>query len=181
MTHDRVELTVAELAKLTEEVRAPGGAGDAPHTKRFNEAMIAALRAGQGHIEGELSGIDLLIMTSTGRRSGKQHAVPLAYFVIDGRLLVVASMGGADINPPWYFNVIANPNVRVELNGVAFDAVATPTKGADRDQLYAGVCSRLPVFKDYQERTTRVIPVIELVAARTDLVRSLGSDALGRS
>jgi len=178
MTQDRMELTMAALGQLVEEVRAPGGPGDAAHTKRFNEAMIASLRANQGRAEGELSILNLLILTTTGRRSGKRHAVPLAYFVIEGRLLVIASMGGADIDPPWYLNARANSDVLVELNGVAFQAVAKPAQDADRDRLYAEVCRLMPTFADYQNRTARVIPVVELVAARSDLVKSVGQKVL---
>jgi deazaflavin-dependent oxidoreductase (nitroreductase family) len=138
--------------------------------------MVSALRAGKGHVEGELAGLPLLILTNTGRQSGQKREIPLAYFVIESRLFVVASMGGADLNPPWYLNVVANPKVRVELNGVAFDASAKVVGPAEHERIYAGVCAVIPVFADYQARTKRIIPVVELVGARADLLKSLGAE-----
>ena len=182
MMSESIELTVAELAKLTEEVRAPGGPPkDAQHTKRFNEAMVAALRAGKGHIDGELSAIPLLILTNKGAKSGVKRENPLAYFVVDNRLFVVASMGGADINPPWYNNVVANPDVVVEINGVAFPAVAKTVGPPEYEHIYSEVCKVLPVFKDYKERTKRVIPVVELAASRADIAESLAAHSSGRT
>jgi len=175
MTQGAIELTVEQLAMLTEEVRRPEGPGDAAHTKAFNEVMIAALRQGNGRIEGELSAIDLLIMTSIGRKSGLRRPSPIGYFVVDGRLLIIASMGGADINPQWYHNVLADGEVTVELLGEEFSARAVPTAGEDRDQLFAAICARAEVFAEYQTRTTRALPVVEIIAVDADISRILGS------
>jgi deazaflavin-dependent oxidoreductase (nitroreductase family) len=182
MVSESIELTVAELAKLTEEVRAPGGPPkDAQHTKRFNEAMVAALRAAKYHIDGELSVFPLLILTNKGAKSGAKRENPLAYFVVDNRLFVVASMGGADINPPWYNNVVANPAVVVELNGVAFPAVAKTVGNSEHESIYTEVCKLIPVFKDYQERTKRVIPVVELIASHADIAKCLAVGSSSRT
>lgn len=178
MAEKEVQLTIAELSKLTDEVRAPGGPpAAAPQTKRFNEALIAAMRAGKGKIEGELAGLPLLILSNTGRKSGERRENPLAYFLIEKRLFIVASMGGADQNPPWYFNIVATPDVGVEVNGVTFPAKAKTVGDAEHERIYAAVCRVLPVFADYQKRTTRRIPVIELIATPADLDRAFG-DAL---
>ena len=88
--------------------------------------------------------------------------MPLAYLDIDDRLLVIASMGGAPRNPPWFYNLVANPEVTVEMNGEEFTARAVVTQGADRDDLFRKVCGIFSAFGEYQERTTRTIPVIEL-------------------
>ena len=101
-------------------------------------------------------------MKSTGAKSGKKRAVPLAYHEVDGRLLIIASMGGAKRNPPWYHNLVANPEVLVEKDGETFSANAVVTAGADRDALFKSVCDALPPFAEYQPRTERIIPVIEL-------------------
>ena len=72
-------------------------------------------------------------------------------------------MGGAKRNPPWFHNLLANPEVLVEKDGESFEATATVAEGADRDSLFASICERMPVFATYQERTSRTIPVVELI------------------
>ena len=181
MTQGPIELTVAQLGMLTEEVRRPEGPGDAPHTKAFNDVMIAALREGKGRIEGELGAIDLLIMTSTGRKSGIRRPAPIGYFVVEGRLLIIASMGGADINPQWYHNIVANADVTVELLGEEFSATAVPTTGEDRERVFAAICAKAEVFSDYQSRTTRLLPVVELVPVDADISHLLGGPSTPQS
>lgn len=161
MAADKVDLTLEELAKLTEEVRAPDG-GQGPVADKFNESYIEEYRASGGVIPGELGKLDILLLTIKGRRSGREHTTPAGYFVIDGRLVVVASMGGADKHPIWYLNLLANPIVKVEKEREAFSARAVDSKGADRERLFEGVCEGNAVFIDYQARTERLIPVIEL-------------------
>jgi deazaflavin-dependent oxidoreductase (nitroreductase family) len=175
---DPVPLTVAELARLTAEVADPAGPGAAAVTKAFNATMVHALRQGVGRVDGELADVDLLVMTTTGRSSGRRIPSPLGWFEIDGRLLVIASMGGADRNPNWYHNVRADPSVLVELLGETFEARAVPTEGADRDALYAEICRRSAVFSDYQARTTRVIPVVEIL--RSEPTSTLGNQTTVR-
>ena len=89
--------------------------------------------------------------------------MPLAYHEVGGRLLIIASMGGAKRNPPWFHNLVANPEVLVEKDGESFSAIAIVTSGEDRDVLYESVCAALPPFAEYQARTERVIPVVELI------------------
>lgn len=171
-----IELTIEQLGMLTEEVRAPGGPGDAPHTKAFNENMVAAMRAGRGRADGELGGLQLLILTSTGRKSGQARSNPVSFFMVEGRMLILASMGGADINPAWYHNVVADPQVQVELFGQAFPARAVPTEGDDYARCFAAICEQAPIFADYQERTSRPMPVVEIVAPHVDLDAVLACD-----
>lgn len=165
---DKPELNWAQLNVLTEEVRAPSGPGssswtaDASHTQRFNQACIEEFRRNGGTVPGELGDVDLLLLTANGAKSGQPRTVPLGFHRIDGRLIVIASMGGADKNPPWFFNVVANPEVTVELGSETFRAKAVVTEGEDRDRLYAAVIDRMAVFAEYQQRTERVIPVVEL-------------------
>lgn len=105
----------------------------------------------------------MLIVTTTGAKSGEPRPVPLAYQVVEGRVLVIASMGGAKRNPPWFHNLRANPTVVVERDGETYSATAVITEGADRTHLFEQICANFPVFADYQKRTERTIPVIELV------------------
>ena len=95
-------------------------------------------------------------------KTGEKRSVPLAYQVIDGRLVIIASMGGSHRNPPWFHNLVKNPKVMVEKDGESFMTSAVVTEGEDRNYLYQKVCEVLPAFNDYQARTSRVIPVVEL-------------------
>lgn len=165
---DTPELNWAQLDNLTSEVRATSGPGtsawqaDTSHTRRFNETLIEEFRRNNGVVPGELGDVDLLLLTAKGAKSGEPRTVPLGFHRIDDRLIIVASMGGADRNPPWYHNVVANPEVTVEVGTEVFPAQAIVTTGEDREQLYAEVVSRMAVFGEYEKRTERLIPVIEL-------------------
>jgi deazaflavin-dependent oxidoreductase (nitroreductase family) len=128
----------------------------------FNASFIARYRANGGRVEGELEDLDILLLTAPGAKSGIRRTMPVAYFQIDDRLVLVASMGGAERSPHWYRNVMASDTVTVEIGTESFEARAVDTDGADRDALYAEVCKINPVFVEYQERTSRVIPVVEL-------------------
>ncbi len=168
-----MELNFAELAKLTAEVldpRGPGSPGwqaEGSHTQRMNAELMRAMRENGGTVPGELADIPLLILTTLGAKSGQARAVPLAYQVIDSQLLIIASMGGAAKHPPWFHNLLANPHVTVEQDGVTFAARARVTAAAERDRLFQRVCANFPVFAEYQARTTRVIPVVELLREST--------------
>ena len=168
MTNSKVELKWADLLKMSDEVKSTDGPGtknwdaDGSETQRVNDLFMRALRENKGKVPGELESLPGLIITTIGAKSGEKRAVPLAYQVIDGRLVIVASMAGADRNPPWFHNLVKNPEVQVEMNGESFRATAVVTQGADRTHLYQKVAEVLPAFKDYQTRTSRVIPVVEL-------------------
>lgn len=168
MAQENEELGWADLQKLTTEVLAEDGPGskhwnaENSEVSRVNERFMRALRENNGKVPGELHDVPGLIITTTGAKTGKKRAVPLAYHEVDGRLLIIASMGGAKRHPPWYHNLLANPQVLVEKDGESFTATAVDTQGDDRDRLYASVCKAMPVFSEYQARTERVIPVVEL-------------------
>jgi deazaflavin-dependent oxidoreductase (nitroreductase family) len=160
-----VELTVARLAALTEEVRNPGGSGDASVAKAFNAALADALRAGKGQLSGELAGRKLLILTTTGRRSGRQITTVLRYTPLHSRLFVVASMGGAERHPQWYLNLLATPRAQVEVDGETFSVDAVTLEGDERETTFAHAARVVPVYNEYRARTQRQIPVVELVRA----------------
>lgn len=97
------------------------------------------------------------------RSRGRERIAPLVPLLDDGRVFVFASKGGADTNPDWYHNLVANPNITVELGTQTFPATARVLTGAERDEIYAKQSAVEPQFADYQRKTTRVIPVVELV------------------
>jgi len=131
--------------------------------ENFNQQMIEQFRSNGGRMDwGPAS---MVLLTTTGAKSRQRHLTPLAGYQEDGRLYVIASMGGAPRSPAWYHNLVANPTVTVEHDGDTYDATAKVVPGEQRDALFARIVEALPQFGEYQQNTTRVIPVIEL--ART--------------
>ncbi|MFF1799030.1 nitroreductase/quinone reductase family protein [Kitasatospora sp. NPDC058263] len=128
----------------------------------FNQAIIEEFRTNGGEVGGPFEGGDLLLLTTTGARTGQDHTVPLGYVRADGLLLVVASAAGAPDHPQWYRNLLAHPVVRVELGTEVFEAVAVPAEGARRDRLFEAVVRAAPGYGDYQAHTARVLPVVAL-------------------
>jgi deazaflavin-dependent oxidoreductase (nitroreductase family) len=128
----------------------------------MNRNVIAEFRANGGKAGGMFEGKPLVLVHNTGARSGKQRITPLVPLHDDDRLFVFASKGGADENPAWYHNLVANPEVTVELGTETFPAVAHVITGIERDEIYAKQSAVEPGFADYQRKTSRVIPVIEL-------------------
>jgi deazaflavin-dependent oxidoreductase (nitroreductase family) len=109
-----------------------------------------------------LSGGALLLVTMIGSKSGKERTVPLGYAATEGRLFVVASRGGTDVNPVWYDNLRANPMVTVECGPETFRAEAVVLEGAERDRIFDVAKKQVPDYAEYEKRTTRKIPVVEL-------------------
>jgi deazaflavin-dependent oxidoreductase (nitroreductase family) len=125
----------------------------------YNQTVIETFRANHGAVNGPNS---LILLTTTGAKSGQPRTSPLAYSTDGDRIVVLASKGGAPTNPDWYRNLVANPIVTVEQGGETFQARATVTDGAERERLFAQHVARMPGFGDYQQKTTRQIPVIVL-------------------
>jgi len=133
----------------------------------FNRALIADLRANAGKAtSGPFVGRPVLILTNTGARSGEARETPLAYTRDGDNYVVIASKGGAPTHPGWFHNVVANPDVEVEVLGETIPARARVAEGAEHDRLYAAQARLMPAFADYQKRTTRKIPVIVLEPSR---------------
>jgi deazaflavin-dependent oxidoreductase (nitroreductase family) len=129
----------------------------------FNQSLIEDFRANQGQItQGLFTGRSLLLLTTKGRKTGAEHTNPVAYTRDRDRYVVVASKGGAPTNPDWYGNLRAHPRVTVEVGPERFDARATVTKGAERRRLYDAHAARMPAFKEYEQKTSREIPVVVL-------------------
>ncbi|GHC57204.1 nitroreductase/quinone reductase family protein [Streptomyces cinnamoneus] len=128
----------------------------------FNQRVIEEFRANAGKVGGPFEGGDLLLLTTTGARSGAEHTTPLGCVRHGDLLLVVASNLGAPHHPAWYHNLLAHPVVRVETGTETFEAVAVPAEGARRDELFDHVAGVAPGYADYQARTTRTLPVVVL-------------------
>lgn len=130
----------------------------------FNQRNIDEFRANGGKVGGQFEGFPLLLLTSTGAKSGQQRVNPVAYFDIDDRIYIVGSSAGRDRDPAWAFNIRAHPEASVEIGTEPARAVtARELPREERDRVYAVVAERAPGFADYETRTDRVIPVFELV------------------
>ena len=129
----------------------------------YNTAIIEEFRANGGKVGGRWEGRDLLLLTTTGRKSGRKHTTPMVYTRDGERLLVYASKAGAPAHPDWYLNLVADPRVVVEAGGDRYDATATPLEGEQRDREFAAQVARNPVFGEYEAKTERTIPVVALI------------------
>jgi deazaflavin-dependent oxidoreductase (nitroreductase family) len=133
-----------------------------PDMNDWNRQTIEAFRANKGQVGGVWEGRPLLLLTTTGAKSGQRRTNPMMYLREGYRLFVFASKGGAPTNPAWYHNLLAHPEVTVEIGDQTYQAIAKPVTSAEHDQIYARWAQRNPQFREYQEKTTRIIPVVEL-------------------
>jgi deazaflavin-dependent oxidoreductase (nitroreductase family) len=104
----------------------------------------------------------MLLLTTTGAKSGQPRTNPLVYTTDGDHMIIMASKGGAPTNPDWYHNVVANPVVTVEVGDEQFQARAAVAEGPERERLFSQMAAQMPGFADYQQKTTRQIPVVVL-------------------
>jgi deazaflavin-dependent oxidoreductase (nitroreductase family) len=128
----------------------------------YNRKLIEEFRATRGTSDGPMAGRAVLLLTTTGARSGQPRTAPMMYVPDGDRLLVIASNLGAQQHPGWYHNLVAHPNVTVEVGAETFDATAVVTKGDERQQLWARILESYPFFAEHQAKTERQIPVVAL-------------------
>ncbi len=128
----------------------------------FNEQVIQEFRENGGKVGGVFENSAMLLLTSTGAKSGPSRLTALAYFDIDGSMVVIGSRGGAPKDPAWVHNLRATPHVRLEVGTDTFEATAQEALGEERDALFDTVVSYAPSFAVYQTKTTRTIPVFKL-------------------
>ena len=128
----------------------------------FNQALIAEFRANEGKVGGQFAGRPLLLLSTTGARSGQTRTSPLAYTTDGERYVIIASKGGAPSHPDWYHNLVANPLVTVEVGTEQFQARATVAEGEERTRLFDQMAAQMPGFAEYQRNTERQIPVVVL-------------------
>lgn len=127
-----------------------------------NLAIIAEFRANGGKVGGPFAGKNLLLLHTIGAKSGQPRINPVAYTPDGERLAVIASKGGAPTHPDWYYNLVAQPLVTVEVGTEKFQARAHVAEEPERTRLYDQMVTTMPGFAEYQRNTTRVIPVIVL-------------------
>jgi deazaflavin-dependent oxidoreductase (nitroreductase family) len=137
-------------------------ARDPQDMKAFNAKIAEEFRANNGKVGGPFEGNELLLLTTTGAKSGQPRVSPLSCKRIDGKLLIVAGYGGADINPAWVHNLRANPRAHVELGAESFDVTARELPLALRDEIIPKLTAEVSGFAKFQAMTSRVIPIFEL-------------------
>ncbi|MGW4502641.1 nitroreductase/quinone reductase family protein [Micromonospora sp. NPDC004336] len=128
----------------------------------FNQRIIDEFRANSGRVGGPFEGARLILLTTTGARSGAPHTTPVGYLPDGDRILVIASAGGAAKHPDWYHNLLADPSATVEDGVFTYQAHAQVLTGAERDEIFARAVEADPGWAAYQARTSRVIPVLAL-------------------
>jgi deazaflavin-dependent oxidoreductase (nitroreductase family) len=132
----------------------------------WNAQIIREFRANAGKVGGNFEGNNLLLLTTTGAKTGRERTNPLVYAQEGNRIYVFASKAGAPTSPDWYHNLRAHPHVRVEIGSESFDAEAVPVGTDERDRIYAEQAARDKRFAEYQEKTARLIPVVEIRLGR---------------
>ena len=128
----------------------------------YNRQVIEEFRANGGKVSGSWEHTPLLLLTTTGAKSGERRTTPMAYLPDGDRLFVWAANGGAPTHPDWYHNLVVHPHVTVEVGTETFDAIAVVTEDAERDQLWTQGVALYPFLAEHQAKTTRQIPVIAL-------------------
>ncbi|MDI6103773.1 nitroreductase/quinone reductase family protein [Actinoplanes sp. NEAU-A12] len=130
----------------------------------FNTSIIDEFRANHGRVGGMFEGARLLLLTTTGARSGRPHTVPLAYLPDGERMLVIGSAGGSERHPAWFHNLLADPVATVEDGAFIYKVEATVLSGKERDEAFARAVEQSPGWADYERRSGRELPVVALTA-----------------
>ncbi|MGN6677341.1 MAG: nitroreductase family deazaflavin-dependent oxidoreductase [Streptosporangiaceae bacterium] len=130
--------------------------------ENWNSAIIDEFRANGGAVGGDFAGAPLLLLHTTGAKSGQERVNPVMYRADGNALVVFASKAGADTNPDWFHNLRANPLVRVEVGTDTRDVLARIADQDERARLWAAQKNDWPGFADYEKRTGRQIPVVIL-------------------
>jgi deazaflavin-dependent oxidoreductase (nitroreductase family) len=128
----------------------------------WNAKVIEEFRANGGKVGGYFENMTLLLLHTTGAKSGQPRVNPVATMTDEDRQVIIASKGGADMHPDWYHNLAANPDVIVEYGEERYAARAKILDEPTRSELYAKMAALYPAFANYERKTERVIPVIAL-------------------
>jgi deazaflavin-dependent oxidoreductase (nitroreductase family) len=132
----------------------------------WNQKIIEEFRANDGKVGGRFEGKTLLLLHTTGAKTGKERVNPVAYVRDGEKYVVIASQGGAPTNPNWYYNILAHPRLTVEVGTETFDVEAQITEEPERTRLYNKMADMVHSFNDYRRKTDRVIPVFELTPVK---------------
>ena len=130
--------------------------------KAYNRQLIEEFRANRGKSDNPMAGRPLLLLTTTGAKSGQLRTTPMMYIPDGDNLLVIASNAGAPTHPDWYHNLVAHPEVTVEVKNETYDAIAAVAEGPERQRLWNRIVELYPFFADHQAKVSRQIPVIVL-------------------
>jgi deazaflavin-dependent oxidoreductase (nitroreductase family) len=131
----------------------------------WNKQVIAEFRANAGKVGGQFEGAPMILITTTGAKSGLKRINPLMYLPDGDRIIIFASKAGAPDNPDWYYNLVKNPGVTAEVGSETFETTATVVTGDERDRLYAKQAGLYANFAEYEAQTKRTIPVVALTRA----------------
>jgi deazaflavin-dependent oxidoreductase (nitroreductase family) len=134
--------------------------------REINRKVIEQFRAG-GEIEG-MHRDRLVLLTTTGARTGRPHTTPMMFHRDGDRLLVIASNAGAPTDPMWFGNLVRQPLVTVEVGDDTYEAMATVLTGAEREHRWAALKAAYPFFTDHEQQAGRIIPVVALTRTRSD-------------
>lgn len=132
----------------------------------FNQQIIQEFRSNSGTVGGNFAGRNMLLLTTTGAKSGTRRTTPLVYQPDGERWLIFASKGGSPTHPAWYHNLVAHPDSTIEVGSETVPVTATVLSGEERDRFYAKQVAQIPVFGEYQQKTSRRIPVVALERRR---------------
>jgi len=133
-----------------------------PRPNNWNQQVIEEFRANGGKVGGPFAGGNILLLHTIGAKSNQPRINPLAYIKDGGNLVVFASKAGAPTNPDWYYNLLAHPDVTVEVGTERFTARAVVADSENRNRLYSQIASQNPGFAEYEKKTTRRIPAVIL-------------------
>ena len=136
-----------------------------PNPNDWNQQIIDEFHANGGKVGGPFAGGTLLLLHTVGAKSNQPRINPLAYTKDGDNFIIIASKGGAPTNPDWYYNILAHPDVSIEVGTEQFPARAIVAEGEERDRLFNQMATKNPGFADYQKKTSRRIPVIVLKRA----------------
>jgi deazaflavin-dependent oxidoreductase (nitroreductase family) len=128
----------------------------------FNRKVIDEFRSNKGEVGGQFKGMPILLLTTTGAKTGKSFTKPLAYTTDGNRIVLIASFAGSPHHPAWFVNLEKNPTVTVEIGADRYQAKAIVTAGTERKRLFEAQAAKMPIFNDYQKKTAREIPVVVL-------------------
>ena len=133
--------------------------------REWDTQIIEEFRANSGRVGGYFEGAPMLILHSTGAKSGEERVHPLMYLQVDGTCAIFASKAGAPTHPDWYYNLLAHPSATIEVGTETKAVTARVAEGEERDALWTTQKERYPGFAEYERKTTREIPVIILEPA----------------
>jgi len=130
----------------------------------WNSKILEEFRANEGKVGGPFEGAPMIVIHTKGRKSGKEILNPLVYQAVDGKLAIFASKGGAPEHPDWYRNIMANPDITVEVGTETFRVRAREAEGEERETIWTKQKQLMPGFAEYEQKTTgiRDIPVVIL-------------------